>query len=130
MGSFRRGLIALLAMPGTAFAGVCESVRPNWDGTPTTPLSEALFLSGTVPVLILIVATMAALRYRSQWGGLAVVVLWTMLITILSMVDPAGLQAAARAEGCTGSPALFIAAVAAICVATIIYTTPRKRRPD
>ncbi len=95
-----------------------------------TALAEAVFLAGTVPVLILFLATAAALRFRSQWGGLAVVVLWTGLITVLSMVDPSGLQAAARAQGCVGSPALFIGIVAAICVATILYTAPLKQRPD
>ncbi|MDJ0826489.1 MAG: hypothetical protein QNJ16_13380 [Rhodobacter sp.] len=129
MGSLRRGLI-LAALPTQAVAEACATVRPDWDGSPMSTLSEALFLVTTVPVLVLLLATLAALRFRSQWGGLAVVVLWTALVTFLTMVDPSGLQAASRAEGCVGSPALFIAAVAAICVATVLYTAPLPKRTD
>lgn len=130
MGSLRRGLILGLFMPTPALAEVCDEVRPGWDGAPATAWSEALFLAGTVPVLVLILASAVVFRFRSQWGGLVVVVLWTILITLLSMIDPGGLRAVARAEGCVGSLALFIAAAAAICVAIILYTAPIKKRSD
>ena len=130
MGPVRRGLILAALAPGAAFAGACETLRPGWDGTPATSVSEALFLASTLPALILFLATALALRFRSQWGGLAVVCLWTAFVTVLSMVDPTGLQAPAMAEGCVGSPGLFIAVIAAICVATILYTAPLKRRAD
>jgi len=116
MGPVRRGLIraALLAasLPNAAWAQgaqVCDQQRPGWDGTPVSGLDEALQLMASPLSLIAIGATLLALRFRSQWGGVAVVVLWTGLVSMITMFEPT----------------LFIAAVAAICVATIIYTAPR-----
>ena len=50
------------------------------------------------------------------------------LITFGNNSDP--MRQSALSEGCIGSPALFIALVAAISVATIIYTSPRSARDD
>lgn len=91
---------------------------------------EALFLAGTLPVLILIFASALAVRVRNPWGGLIVVVLWTVFITLLITETDTNLRTATRAEGCVGSPALFICGVAAICVGIILYTLPRPKRPD
>ncbi len=130
MGPLRRGLIlaapVLAALPNAAWAEVCDKIRPDWDGSPVSGLQEALQLALTAPVLALLIATGAALKFRSQWGGLAVFVLWTGYASLLSF---GSLRTEAQAEGCAGSPTLFIAAVAAICVATIIYTAPVKRGP-
>ncbi len=130
MGPLRRGLIhaapVLAALPGPALAEVCDKIRPDWDGTPVSGLQEALQLALTAPVLALLIATGAALRFRSQWGGLIVVVLWTGYASLLSFGD---LRTQAQAEGCAGSPTLFIGLVAAICVATILYTAPVKPGP-
>lgn len=127
MGSLRRGLI-LAAAPTPALAEVCDKVRPNWTpGTPSTMLTEAIALFSTVPSLVLIVATLAALRFRSQWGGLAVVVGWTIWTSLAAFGRDSILEQAA-AEGCVGAPTLFIAAVAAICVGTVLYTLPRETR--
>jgi len=115
----------LATLPGPALAEVCSTQRPNWDGTPVTALGEALQLASSPITLILIIATLLVLRLRSQWGGVAVVVLWTGLTSMLTMIDPTGARAPGMAEGCIGSPTLFIAVVAAICVATILYTAPR-----
>ena len=132
MGPVRRGLIraALLAasLPNAAWAQgaqVCDQQRPGWDGTPVSGLDEALQLMASPLSLIAIGATLLALRFRSQWGGVAVVVLWTGLVSMITMFDPTGTRTPGMAEGCIGTPTLFIAAVAAICVATIIYTAPR-----
>jgi len=121
-------LSALIACTSPALAEVCDKARPSWDGQPVSTFQEAIFLFSTFPSLILLVATAAALRFRSQWGGLAVVVLWTMLITVFTATDPTGTGEFALSEGCVGSPALFIVAVAAICVGTVLYTLPRKTR--
>ncbi|MEO0390426.1 MAG: hypothetical protein AAF218_05740, partial [Pseudomonadota bacterium] len=75
--------------------------------------------------LFLLISTIAALRFRSQWGGVAVVVGWTAFATLLTMADPTGMRADAQAEGCIGSASLFIALAAAISVGTIFYTAPR-----
>lgn len=115
----------LTALPGMAQAEVCSTLRPDWDGTPASALSEAFMLTASPLTLLLIGLTFLALRFRSQWGGVAVVVLWTGLVSIITMLDPTGTRTPAMAEGCIGSPTLFIAAVTAICVATIIYTAPR-----
>lgn len=127
MGSVRRGLILAL-LPGAASAEVCAQIRPDWDGTPMTATSEAIALFATLPSLALILATLAALRFRSQWGGLAVVVGWSLWTSILVFVGGRTLRPAAVAEGCMGSQTLFMVAVVAICVGTILYTLPRETR--
>jgi len=123
------GLLAA-TLPATAWAEVCDKARPAWDGTPVSAWQETIFLLSTIPALVLIVASLLAIRFRHQWGALVVVVLWTILVTMISMADPTGLQKRAAAEGCVGSPALFIGLVAAICVGMILYTAPRPSRPD
>lgn len=123
-----RAVLAFAATAAPAFAEVCDKARPNWDGTPVSSFQEAIFLFSTIPSLSLVLATAIALRYRSQWGGLAVVVLWTILITMVTATDPTGAGEFAVREGCVGSPALFIAIVTAICVAVVLYTLPRKTR--
>ncbi len=133
MGPVRRGLTAALALalvPGALRAEVCDKVRPNWEpGTQTTAFNEALFLFSTLPSLILLAATALVLYFRHQWGALIVVVLWTGFVSILAFSgDPTGIEQMAVTEGCVGSPTLFIAAVAAICVAMIFYTAPRPSR--
>ena len=70
-----------------------------------------------------------ALRFRHQWGGLIVVLLWSFLISAHVSLDPSGIKAAARDEGCLGDPILFIGLVIAICIATILYTAPLGSRP-
>ncbi len=123
-----RGL-PLAALPTPALAEVCDTIRPGWDGTPVTALGEALALLTSVPALALLVATALAFRFRSQWGGLLVVLLWAGYGALLTMAD-SGARAAAMAEGCVGSPTLFLGATAAICVAMILYTAPLKSRAD
>lgn len=112
-------------LPGSALAETCALQRPNWDGGPVSAIEEAIQLTSSPITLILIVLTLLVFRFRSQWGGVAIVVLWTILVSIITMMDPTGTRAPGMAEGCIGSPTLFIAAVAAICVATILYTAPR-----
>lgn len=138
MGSFRRRLSQLqglalfavvMALPGAALAEVCATERPGWDGAPASVLDEAINLAATLPSLVLILATALALRFRSAKGGLAVVVLWTAWVSVIAFVGNATpVRQAAIQEGCIASPALFIGLVAAICVATILYTAPSERR--
>lgn len=126
-----RGTLTLLAalLPGPALARACDTLRPGWDGTPSTALAEALHLFASPAALLLLAATAIVLRFRSQWGGVAVCVGWSLLVSAVTFFDLTGGQrAAAMAEGCIGRPTLFIAAVAAICVATILYTAPRPAR--
>ena len=121
----------LSLLPGAAWAEVCDKERPGWDGTPATPWDEAISLFSTLPALGLIAATLLAWRFRHTWGGLAVVLLWSFLITAIVTLDEDGVRDAALAEGCRGDPILFIGAVIAICVATVLYTAPHKpRAPD
>lgn len=129
MGPFRRGLIlALLPLP--AWAGVCDKVRPFWTpGAPATGWDELIGLMGTPPSLILLVLSALAVRFRHQWGALVVVLLWTAWVSVVALVGLDGeTQALAIAEGCIGSPVLFIAIVAAICGGMILYTAPRETR--
>lgn len=121
--------MGLAAAP--AWAEVCDKVRPNWDpGTPATAWSELIGLMGTPPSLVLLLLTGLVLRFRHQWGGVAIVVLWTIWISVLVFLGAdTEAQKLAIQEGCVGSPTLFIAVIAAICVATILYTAPRSQRP-
>ena len=126
MGPVRGGLI-LCALPGVAWAEVCDKVRPGWDGAPVSALGEALGLFLSPAGLILLALSIFAVRFHAQWAGLAVVLLWTVFVTIVTMADPTGIRPQAMAEGCVGSPTLFIVAVAAICVAIVLWTKPRTK---
>lgn len=125
-------MLAVL-LPGPALAGACASLRPGWSaGTQATGWTEMLHCFSSLPALVLLIATALAIRFRSQWGGLIVTVLWSLLVFLVVRDrfgdDPTGLRQSAFAEGCLGSPTLFIAAVTAICVATILYTAPSGRQ--
>ena len=122
----KRLALPLATLPGPAWAEVCDKMRPNWDGTATTAMGEALALFLSPGGLFLLAATAVALVLRSQWGGLVVVLLWTGFITLVTMADPSGSRAPGLVEGCVGPPTLFIALAAAICVGTVLYTLPRK----
>jgi cellobiose-specific phosphotransferase system component IIC len=117
-------------------AGVCETERPFWDSAagPATALDEALHLAASPLALALLVATALAVRFRNSWAGLAVVCGWSGLVALVTFAPAAGPATGSRQqaiqEGCIGSPALFIAVVAAISVATVIYTSPRQQRKD
>jgi hypothetical protein len=122
-------LAAVSLIPNAAWAEVCDKITPDWDGTKATTLSEALHLFSSLPAVVLILATAIAIRFRSQWGGLAVVCGWSFM-TYFFALGANDVQSMARAEGCIGSPTLFIALVAAISVATILYTAPVQGRSD
>ncbi|MEO0937762.1 MAG: hypothetical protein AAFY38_06375 [Pseudomonadota bacterium] len=116
-----------MLLPGAAWAEVCDKQRPDWNGVPVTAFGEAVTLLFSPIGLFLLISTVAALRFRSQWGGVAVTVGWTFFVTALTLWDPTGgVRDAAMREGCIGAPTLFIALAAAISVGTIIYTAPRK----
>lgn len=131
MGPVRRRLTFALALlcPAPAWAEVCSDLRPGWDGTPVTAVDEMLFLAQSPLVLFLILATAIAVRFRSEWGGVAVVAGWsfaTFIVTEWGSGD--GLRSAAIDEGCAGSPGLFIAVAVAICISVVLYTAPLPRR--
>ncbi len=122
----------LLPVPALA-GGACASLRPGWNaGAQASGWTEMVHYFSSLPALALILATALVIRFRSQWGGLIVTVLWSLLVFLVVRDrfgdDPAGLRQSASAEGCLGSPTLFIAAVAAICIATILYTAPNGRQ--
>ena len=127
MGSLRRGLI-FAALPSPAFASVCDTVNPDWDGTPVTALQEAISLATTPLALVLLGLTLVVIRFRSQWGGLALFIFWTGYASLVTIFDPTGVQEIAIAEGCRGPTTLFIGLVAAICIAMILYTAPHRAR--
>ncbi|MGJ8586773.1 MAG: hypothetical protein ACSHXW_01350 [Yoonia sp.] len=130
MGPIRRRLIwgAAFLTPLPAWAEVCSLQRPNWDGVPVTALGEFLFLLQTPIVLILIIATALAVRFRSEWGGLAVVVGWS-LSTFLATGWGSNGEARALAinEGCIGNSTLFVLFAALVCIGVVLYTAPLKR---
>lgn len=98
-----------------------------WTGPePATMWQETVALFATVPSLALIFLTLLAVRFRHAWAGALVAVLWSFLVMMLVARTPSEIDLAARAEGCVGSPTLFIAAVIAICAGTILYTAPNR----
>ena len=110
-------------MPGAVLAEACTVQRPNWDGAPVSALQEAVSLASSPIVLVLLVLSAMAFRFKSHWGTLTLVVLWSLLVAFLSLFAPDA-RTAGMAEGCIGSPALFIGIIAAICVGMIFYTAP------
>lgn len=126
MGPLRRGLstaAALALAPSAAWAQVCDQVRPFWTpGSPATAWDELLGLMGTIPSLVLLVLSLVVIRFRHAWGALVVTVLWTLWISVVAFLGPRGAtQQQAAAEGCIGSPSLFIAAAAALCIGMILW---------
>ncbi|MCR9114981.1 MAG: hypothetical protein NXH84_17005 [Rhodobacteraceae bacterium] len=110
-------------LPLPAWAGVCETLRPTWDGTPVSAWQEAIWLLGTPISLFLLLASALVIRFRRSWAALAVILAWSFLVSAFTFYDPTGGQrTAAAAEGCVGSPVLFIAVVGAICVGLLVYT--------
>lgn len=132
MGPFRRRLTAaalLAACPGLGAADTCASLRPGWDGQPVTAVDEAITLMQTPLALCLLALSAVVIRFRHEKGGLAVVVGWslaTYLVTGWGQADPE--RGAGLAEGCIGSPAVFIAVAAALSVGVVLYTAPLPRR--
>lgn len=114
--------------PFSSFAAVCETFRPDWDGQTVTALSETMSLISSPLAIALLLASAIAIRFRSQWGSLVIVVLWTVIVSLITMADPTGQRDLAMAEGCVGPASLFIGLVAAICVGMILYTMPRETR--
>ncbi len=110
-------------LPSAAWADVCATERPDWNGVPVTAWGEALALFSTPAALFLLASSVTATLLRSAIGALVVCLMWSTLTMIVVSTDPTGLRDASRLEGCTGSPALFIVAVAALCAAMILYTT-------
>ncbi len=129
MGPFRGGLILTL-FPSILAAEVCDKARPNWDGVPVTAIGEAIALAASAPSLVLFALTLLAIRLRHQWVALAVLILWVGFASLLTMADPTGIRVLGQAEGCIGSPTLFIAVVTAICIGMILYTTPKEARKN
>ena len=100
-------------------------MRPNWDGSPVSAWSEMIALSSSLPAIILFVASAFVIRFRHQLGALITVVLWTLLATFLTMLDPTGLREPAIAEGCVGSPTIFLTVIGILSVIMIVVTNPK-----
>ncbi len=130
MGPIRRRLIwgAAMLFPTQAFAQACTTERPFWDGAPVSAWGEFLILMQTPIVLLLIVATALVIRFRHEWGGLAVVVGWSLSTYLV--IDWAGTNAirtAAIEEGCIGNSSIFIVVAVLTCIGVVLYTAPLKR---
>jgi hypothetical protein len=113
-----------LLAPSITWADACATLRPDWSLPPATALDEVIYLTATLPALLLLAGSALAIALRSQWGGLLVIVLWTIFTTYIIMGGDETSELAAQ-EGCIGSPALFVTLVAAICVAIVLKTRPR-----
>ncbi|WP_338550135.1 hypothetical protein [Roseovarius phycicola] len=126
MGPLRRGLtaaLALICLPLPAFAEVCDKVRPGWDGMPVSMWQEALWLFGSPAALFLLFCSALVFRFKNSWGALAVFVGWSFLVGAFTFWDPTGgVRDGAIAEGCVGSPAVFVVVVLVISVGLLLYT--------
>ena len=117
-------------MAGHGPCGELRADAPRLGWHPATAISEAIALASMPLSLILVLIPALALRFRSQWGGLAAVAGWSVLISYIAFWSDQSARFAAAQQGCVASPALFIALVAAICLAIVIYTAPAKGRPS
>ena len=122
----KRVLAPALTLPAPAFAQSCAELRPDWEGGTVSAVAEALLLFSTPLSLILLLASALVIRWRSNWGALLLAVGWSVQVYLVTFVLP---SETARAEGCIGSPVLFILVVGAIAVGAVIYTGP-PARPD
>lgn len=117
MGPLRRGLIATLA-PTTAWAEVCDKVRPNWDGTPQTVLDHTIWMLAHPSGLLVLGVFALALVLRRWWGWLlsGLVGLFISLLLILDEIptEMTYIHDLAQLEGCVGAPYLSLTLVAAI----------------
>lgn len=115
--------------PAPAWAEVCNSVRPDWDGASVTALGEMLYLFQTPVVLLLVLASALAIRFRNELAGIAVVVGWsvaTYLVTGWGTTD--GVRDTAMNEGCVGSPAAFITVAVVVGIGVVLCTAPLARQ--
>lgn len=115
MGSFRGRLIgALAALPGPAFAEVCDKVRPEWSPTdgPVSALGEVKSLLLFFFALPLALA-LAATRCPRRWL-LALCTGAALIVAGLLIGGDSEIMAFARAEGCVGPPGLTYALLAAL----------------
>lgn len=124
-------IAAAALLPGAAPAGVCDRVRPYWQpGSPATAWDELLGLMATPPSLALLLLSALVLRWRHSGGALAVTVLWSLWVSVAVFRGTADeIRQRAVAEGCIGSPALFILAVAALCAAMVLHANRTPRGP-
>ena len=96
---------------------------------PVSAWGEFVFLLQSPIVLILILLTAVVIRFRSEWGGVAIVVGWSIVTYLVTgWLSGSTTQTAAANEGCVGSPALFIAVAAILCIGVVLYTAPLPRR--
>ncbi len=117
---------ALLALPSAAMADVCGEHAPGWDGTRISAWEELLVNLQSPVVVVLFLATATAIRFRSQWGGLAAVVGWSLYIFFLMQDE---IYWTAVAEGCAGSPSLFLGVVTLLSAGVVLYTAPTRSEP-
>jgi hypothetical protein len=103
-------------------------VRPNWDGMPVTALNELLIVMQTPVVLLLIVGTALAVRFRNEWAGLVAVVGWSLsTFLVIDWTGSDTVRASAIEEGCIGNPVLFVAVAVVVSIGVVLYTAPLKR---
>ncbi len=122
-------LTALFPLP--AFAGVCETLNPDWvAGTSVSLLRQTISMLAMPVSLLLLVASAVMFRLRAQWGALVVIIGWAGWITALTTQTAIAARHAAQLEGCAASPALFFAIAVAVCIGLVLYTSPIRNRDN
>lgn len=121
MGPFRRRLTAaagLAALPATAFAEVCDKVRPDWaaGAGPQGWLAETVYILASPPSLVLLVLLALAFWLARLWIALPAALLTLGFAALLAISRQTDMAALAMAEGCiaTAAPAITALILAAI----------------
>ncbi len=120
MGSLRGRVTAVTAtacsLPHLAYAEVCDKIRPEWaPGTRVSSIGEALYAFSTLPALILVLLTFAALIVRVRALSFVLVLIWIGAALLLHF-GSGEIQISAISEGCMGSLFATQTLIAAICV--------------
>lgn len=117
--------LALILLPGAAWAEVCDNERPDWVAAngPATGLDELIFLFSSLPGLgILGALVLAALTAQKRY--FAITAVFATLIGTgywLNATRPDEITVAAVAEGCVGPQTLPIAACALIAITSVVF---------
>ena len=130
-----RGRLTLAAavLPTPALAKVCDKVRPDWNGVPSTVWDELQYQIMQPENVFLILLVLALASIPQLWTVFLALVVATLFGFLFIQPDPLflnDLQWEGYREGCIGDPLLWYAVWVAIGLALIVrlWSTYRTRR--
>ena len=131
--TFGAATAALFLSSVTAYAEVCDKVRPNWDptGGQASQLDDILLLLGTVPGMMFLALVGFSLFLRSRWLCLFCATLSIALATVVTadwVLELGGdIREPAIAEGCMVAPYAVGAFTIAIAIVCLLVAVKKKR---